>query len=390
MKTILLIGTGGTIASEVTDSGLAPELTTEQLLSHLPAISEICHADCVQLLNLDSTNMTPANWLEIAACIRERYGRYDGFVITHGTDTMAYTAAALSYLVQGSPKPIVLTGAQKPIGFDSTDSKVNLTDAFRCAAADLPGVSIVFNGRVILGTRARKTRSKSFQAFSSINHPELAVLRDGVLLRYIRQDCGPAPVFYDRLDPRVALLKLVPGAGREAADFLLERNDALIIESFGVGGLPEAGGFYDCVRHWMEAGKLVVLTTQVPSEGSDLGVYHVGYRLKNDLGVLEAYDMTTEAVVAKLMWILGQTRRREEVERLFYTPVAGDLRIPGGKTGFRHLTRREPRAILGLVKTKALKRTLSGQDSREGPPRLQAALVGTRKPATALEPPTDM
>ena len=329
MKTILLIGTGGTIASEVTDSGLAPELTTEQLLSHLPAISEICHADCVQLLNLDSTNMTPANWLEIAACIRERYGRYDGFVITHGTDTMAYTAAALSYLIQASPKPIVLTGAQKPIGFDSTDSKVNLTDAFRCAAADLPGVSIVFNGRVILGTRARKTRSKSFQAFSSINHPELAVLRDGVLLRYIRQDCGPAPVFYDRLDPRVALLKLVPGAGREAADFLLERNDALIIESFGLGGLPEAGGFYDCVRRWMEAGRIVVLTTQVENEGSDLGVYHVGYRLKSDLGVLEAYDMTTEAVVAKLMWILGQTQRREEVERLFYTPVARDILWPG-------------------------------------------------------------
>ena len=278
MKRILLIGTGGTIASEVTDSGLAPELTTEQLLAHLPAVSDICHVDCLQLLNLDSTNMTPAHWLEMARCIREHYGRYDGFVLTHGTDTMAYTAAALSYLVQGSPKPIVLTGAQKPIGFDSTDSKVNLTDALRCAAADLPGVSIVFNGRVILGTRARKTRSKSFQAFSSINHPELAVLRDGVLLRYIRQDCGQAPVFYDRLDPKVALLKLVPGAGREAADFLLERNDALIIESFGVGGLPEAGGFYDCVRHWMEAGKIVVLTTQVASEGSDLGVYHVGYR----------------------------------------------------------------------------------------------------------------
>ena len=134
-------------------------------------------------------------------------------VITHGTDTMAYTAAALSYLIQGSPKPIVLTGAQRPIGFDSTDSKTNLADAFRCAAEDLPGVSIVFNSRVILGTRAKKTRSKSFQAFSSINHPELGVLRDGVLLRYIRQDCREAPVFYDRLDPRVALLKLVPGTG---------------------------------------------------------------------------------------------------------------------------------------------------------------------------------
>ena len=194
MKKILLIGTGGTIASDVTDSGLAPELTTEQLLSHIPGISDICGVDCLQLLNLDSTNMTPAHWLEIAACIRDHYGCYDGFVITHGTDTMAYTAAALSYLIQGSPKPIVLTGAQRPIGFDSTDSKTNLADAFRCAAEDLPGVSIVFNSRVILGTRAKKTRSKSFQAFSSINHPELGVLRDGVLLRYIRQDCREAPV----------------------------------------------------------------------------------------------------------------------------------------------------------------------------------------------------
>ena len=329
MKNILLIGTGGTIASDVTEDGLAPELTTEQLLSHLPAISGICNVDCVQLLNLDSTNMRPEHWLKMVRCIRESYDRYDGFVITHGTDTMAYTAAALSYLIQGSPKPIILTGAQKPIGFDSTDSKINLADAFRCAASDLPGVSIVFNSHVILGTRARKTRSKSFQAFSSINYPDLGVLRDGVLLRYIRQDCHAAPVFFDTLDSRVALLKLTPGQDRAAADFLLERNDALIIESFGVGGLPEAGGFYDCVRRWMEAGRVVVLTTQVENEGSDLGVYHVGYRLKSDLGVLEAYDMTTEAVVAKLMWILGQTRRREEVERLFYTPVARDILWPG-------------------------------------------------------------
>ena len=178
MKNILLIGTGGTIASEVTESGLAPELTTEQLLAHIPAISGICAVDCVQLLNLDSTNIAPEHWLWMARCIRENYGRYDGFVLTHGTDTMAYTAAALSYLVQGSPKPIVLTGAQKPIGFDSTDSKINLTDAFRCAAEDMPGISIVFNHKVILGTRARKTRSKSFQAFSSINYPCLLYTSD--------------------------------------------------------------------------------------------------------------------------------------------------------------------------------------------------------------------
>ena len=333
MKRILLIGTGGTIASEVTESGLAPELTTGDLLAHIPAISGICVVECVQLLNLDSTNITPRHWLLMARCIREHYEEYDGFVLTHGTDTMAYTAAALSYLIQQSPKPIVLTGAQKPIGFDGTDSKINLTDAFRCASEDMPGVSIVFNSRVILGTRARKTRTKSFQAFSSINYPDLGVLRDGVLLRYIRQDCAAAPVFYDALDTRVALLKLTPGADRALADFLLERNDALIIESFGVGGLPEAGGFYECIRRWMQAGKVIVLTTQVPSEGSDLGVYHVGHALKNRLGVLEAYDMTTEAVVAKLMWILGQTGDRQQVERLFYTPVAKDILWPAEGEG---------------------------------------------------------
>ncbi|WP_295741231.1 asparaginase [uncultured Oscillibacter sp.] len=330
MKKILLIGTGGTIASEMTEGGLTPELTTEQLLSQVPAISGICGVECIQLLNLDSTNITPGHWQMMARCVRTHYGEYDGFVITHGTDTMAYTAAALSYLIQGSPKPIVLTGAQKPIGFDSTDSKVNLMDAFRCAAEDLPGVSIVFNNRVILGTRAKKTRSKSFQAFSSINYPDLGVLRDGVLLRYIRQACREAPVFFDRLDTKVALLKLVPGVDRGLADYLLERNDALIIESFGVGGLPEDSGLYDCVRDAMAAGRTVVLTTQVENEGSDLGVYHVGHALKNDLGVLEAYDMTTEAVVAKLMWILGQTRQREEIVRLFYTPVAQDILWPAG------------------------------------------------------------
>ena len=331
MKKILLIGTGGTIASEMTDSGLAPELTSRQLLARIPGISDICEAECIQLLNLDSTNITPAHWLEMARCVREHYDDYDGFVLTHGTDTMAYTAAGLSYLIQNSPKPVVLTGAQKPIGFDSTDSKVNLLDAFTVAAAGLPGVLLVFNGRVILGTRAQKTRSKSFQAFSSINFPELAVVRDGVLLPYIRRDRPTGPVFSDTLNDRVALLKLTPGCDREALDFLLERNDALIIESFGVGGLPETGGFHDSVRRWTERGKTVVLTTQVQREGSDVAVYHVGHRLKEDAGVLEAYDMTTEAVLAKLMWILGRTREADEVRRLFYTPVERDLLWPTEK-----------------------------------------------------------
>ena len=328
MKNVLLLTTGGTIASRPGSDGLVPEESPPELMQAVTGLRRHYRIDCRSILSLDSSNIQAEEWQLIARNVYDALPSYDGIVITHGTDTMAYTAAALSYLIQGSPKPVILTGAQKPIGFDSTDSKINLTDAFRCAASDLPGVSIVFNSHVILGTRARKTRTKSFQAFSSINYPDLGVLRDGVLLRYIRQDCAAAPFFYDALDTKVALLKLTPGQDRSAADFFLERNDALIIESFGVGGLPEQGGFYDCLRDWMAQGKFIVLTTQVPSEGSDVGVYHVGYSLKANLRVLEAYDMTTEAVVAKLMWILGQTHDRAEAERLFYTPVAKDILFP--------------------------------------------------------------
>ena len=328
MKNILMIGTGGTIASEMTPSGLTPELNSTQLLSFVPRIGEMCHVDCVQLYSLDSTNIRPAHWLGVARTVRENYARYDGFVISHGTDTMAYTAAALSYLIQGSPKPIVLTGAQKPIWFDGTDSKRNLTDAFLYACRGCGGVQIVFNGKVILGTRARKTCSKSFQAFSSVNYPDLAVVQDEHLLQYMRCACYPSPVFYDALDDKVGLLKLIPGTPAAVLEFMLDRFDGLVIESFGVGGLPEYEGdtsYFDIIHRGIARGKLVVMTTQVPNEGSNLAVYHVGGRLKSALRLLEAYDMTTEAAVAKLMWIMGQTRDFDETERLFYRPVARDI-----------------------------------------------------------------
>lgn len=327
MKKILLLGTGGTIASEMTPSGLSPALTSEQLLAYVPEISEICDVDCIQLFSIDSTNMQPENWLKLAEALRTHYDAYDGFVICHGTDTMAYTAAALSYLVQGSPKPIVLTGSQKPISFDSTDSKTNLLDSFHYAASDACGVTIVFNGRVILGTRARKTRSKSFKAFSSINYPDLAVLQNGYLMEYIRCECSEKPVFYDRLDPSVAVLKLIPGVDAGLLSFMLDRYDAVIIESYGVGGLPTyaGAGFVEAVKDAVARGKTVVMTTQVQNEGSELTVYSTGFNLKHYLNMLEAYDMTTEAAVAKIMWILGQTRDRGEIHRLFYTPVSHDI-----------------------------------------------------------------
>ena len=328
MKRILMIGTGGTIASSKGSEGLAPALTSEQLLRYVPDVSSFCRIDCIQPFSLDSTNLRPQHWLLLAQVLREHYDGYDGFVISHGTDTMAYTAAALSYLVQGAKKPIILTGAQKPISFDSTDSKVNLTDAFVCAASDaLHGVMIVFNGKVIQGTRACKTRSKSYEAFSSINYPYLAVLQDGCLLQYIENAYLPSPVFYDRLDEKVALLKLIPGAQAELASLMLERNDALILESFGVGGIPSYDGsdFLVVLERAMRAGKTIVLTTQVQNEGSNVGVYQVGYKIRSCPQILEAFDMTTEAIVGKLMWILGQTQTPEEIHRLFYTPVANDI-----------------------------------------------------------------
>ncbi|MBR2894959.1 MAG: asparaginase [Oscillospiraceae bacterium] len=326
-KKILHIGTGGTIASEASETGLTPELTSEQLLRYIPDISEFCDVNCIQLFSLDSTNIQPEHWVLIANAIREHYDQYDGFVVSHGTDTMAYSAAAMSYLVRGSHKPIVFTGAQKPIGFETTDSKQNLRDAFTVAASDMSGVVLVFNGKVILGTRARKTRSKSFEAFSSINYPFLAMVQDGRLIRYIRPESSEEPKFTDAVNPKVAVMKLIPGADCGMVDYLLEHNDALVIESFGVGGLPtyQTGDYYEAVKRGLDAGKTVVMTTQVENEGSDLAVYHVGNTIKRNLPILEAYDMTTEAVVAKLMWILAQTKDQNAVKEMFYTPVACDI-----------------------------------------------------------------
>ena len=327
MKKVLMIGTGGTIASGQGVGGLTPVLTVEQLVENVPIIAELCDVSCIQLFSIDSTNMGPSHWQQIAATVEAHYDDFDGFVIAHGTDTMAYTAAALSYLIQYSPKPIVLTGAQKPILFENTDSKANLADAFRCAVSSLCGVMIVFNGRVILGTRARKTHTTSFQAFASINYPLLGVFQDGFLLEYIRPLSLPAPKFYRELNPKVGLMKMIPGADHGMLSYLLEHNDAVIIESYGVGGLPsyEGSGFFDVIRKGVEQGKVIVMTTQVQNEGSNLSVYDVGFHLKNTLQILEAYDMTTESVVAKLMWILGKTKDPNEVRRLFYAPVSHDL-----------------------------------------------------------------
>ncbi|MCQ2609880.1 MAG: asparaginase, partial [Lachnospiraceae bacterium] len=161
MKKILMIGTGGTISCEAGNNGLAPAKLAEELLKYCPKVKEICDVECIQVINIDSTNMRPGHWLMIEEVIQKNYDKYDGFVITHGTDTLSYTAAAISYLVQNSKKPIVITGAQVPISEPGTDAIKNVTDAFIVAADDEShGVMVVFCGKVILGTRARKNFTK--------------------------------------------------------------------------------------------------------------------------------------------------------------------------------------------------------------------------------------
>ena len=327
-KKILMIATGGTIASKETAEGLAPALSSKELLACVPEVGEVCEVHAVQPFNLDSTNVYSVHWLEIARIIEEGYAAYDGFVVTHGTDTMAYTAAALSYLIQGADKPIVLTGSQRSAYSRDTDARANLSDAFLFAADDRAfGVRIVFDGNVILGTRAKKTRTRSYNAFSSIDFPAVAIMREGKPFYYI-EDAKPtgAPRFYHALNENVFVLKMIPGLRAEIFDYLDAHCDGLIIESFGAGGLPNYENDAFCARlaHFLSLGKTAVLTTQVEREGSALDKYAVGRRLRACGRILEARSMTLEATVAKLMWALAQARG-EAAAALFDRPVERDL-----------------------------------------------------------------
>ncbi|SFG63959.1 asparaginase [Lachnospiraceae bacterium C7] len=327
-KKILLIATGGTIASKQTATGLTPQITKDELLDYIPVVRGFCDVDSVQVFNLDSSNVNPKHWEIITKCVQENYDNYDGFVITHGTDTMAYTAAALSYMIQNSNKPIVITGSQKPINLDITDAKSNLTNSFLYAAdSKSQGVQIVFDGKVIAGTRAKKVRSKSYNAFSSIDFPYLATIQGNNILRYIAMVPFEEKVkFYLKLNPNVFLLKLIPGMKPEILELIFEKYDAIVVESFGVGGIPKPlqGMFYEEYKKYPN--KTIVMCTQVAHEGSDMSVYQVGNEMKSICNFLESYDMTLESVIAKTMWMLGNSEALDgSVEQNFYKKINYDI-----------------------------------------------------------------
>lgn len=370
MKRILLIATGGTIASMEEGSGLSPALTGSELAACVPEIEGLCELTVVQPMNIDSTNMRPADWLRIRDVIMDAYDDHDGFLILHGTDTMSYTAAALSYLIQQSPKPIVLTGSQRPMMSPFTDAKLNLYQSLLWAVDDRArDVAIVFGGLVIAGTRARKQRTMSANAFTSVNFPPLAYIRhDRILrggaalpgwtiddrmleaaaaateteagarmlvnaLRTARAARQQTPVSTRTLNSRVTVLKLTPGFNPRVFELLKPEYDAVILETYGLGGVPDYGpgaaSFKQAIYDWVDSGRIAVMTTQVPEEGLDLGVYEVGRAYADHPGILRGDDMTTEALVAKTMWVLGQTHDPHEVARLFYRVINHD-RTPAG------------------------------------------------------------
>ena len=327
MKKILLIATGGTISAAATESGLVPRLGTSELLSYIPEALDFCEIDSIQPLSIDSTNIQPEDWCELAGLIKSRYESYEGFVVTHGTDTMAYGAAMLSYLVQNPDKPIVFTGAQKPINLDISDGRMNLRDAVSYAVKGKPGVFIVFNGKVILGTRARKTKSKSYDAFDSINYPFAAMMDGKRITQFYNPPVSNEPVrFFTDIFPHVFLLKLSPGMDPDVLDYISDKYEAIVIESYGTGGVPFADkrNFMKKLENATEKGKVIVIATQVMLEGSDLETYEVG-SMALKYNVLQAFDMTIESIICKLMWSMAVTRDYEELRTLFYKPVLEDI-----------------------------------------------------------------
>lgn len=324
----LVITTGGTIASAVTEKGLAPKMSPEELVTYFKPSPEI-ELDVKPLMAKDSTNMQPEDWLLIAETIKAEEENYDGFIVTHGTDTMAYTAAALSYLLYRFTKPVVMTGSQIPLGMQYTDAESNLQDALLFISdTDLTGVFIVFNGLAMVGTRAVKTKTQSYDAFESINYPYVARIMHGKINHMYQ----PKPESLNLparnklvLDPNIFMLKAFPGMTVDIFDYLLEHAHAVIIESFGNGGLPfERRNLLPGIQKLTDAGIPVVITTQILEEGQDIALYEVGQRVV-EAGGITAGDMNTEAIVAKLMWLLAYTQDMAEITHLLQTPMAHDM-----------------------------------------------------------------
>ncbi len=330
MKKILLITTGGTIASESTAEGLIPLLNGQNLAAFLNASAADYDITIENLFQLDSSNIQPEEWQCMARAVARSCTEYDGIVLTHGTDTMAYTASILSFMLRNISIPVVLTGSQLPISHPLTDGVENLRCAFAMASSGKAGVFVAFQRKIILGTRAVKVRTTAFDAFESVNCPCAAVIDSGGL--HINEEVLPRSdgpfTLEDQLCNDVFLMKLTPGLNPDIFDMLLKMNyKGIVIEAFGSGGLNFVRrDLISKLQEMVNSGISVVVCSQCLYERSDFTIYQVGKKALES-GVVQAFDMTTEATVTKLMWALGKSERADDVRRIFTTNYTGEVNL---------------------------------------------------------------
>ena len=327
-KHILLLTTGGTIASAPGKEGLVPQShkimlhTIDQLRAHY----EITVQD---IMCLDSSNIRPEEWQQIARHIFDRKDIYDGIVITHGTDTMAYTASAVTFMLPCIDLPVVFTGSQLPLTNVLSDGPDNLRTAFAMAASGAAGVFLAFDRKVMLGCRAVKVRASGFSAFESVNaHYAAQVSNLGLTIdKTALQPQMGFPQLMTNISDSVFLLKLTPGLDPRIFEMLSVMGyKGIVIEAFGLGGVNVLHEGLDGIRTALSRDISVVVTTQCLYDSADLGVYQVGKKLL-DLGVIQGRDMTSEAAMTKLMWAIGQGMNRRQIEALFKRNLAGEITV---------------------------------------------------------------
>ncbi len=338
---VLILYTGGTIGMTANHrTGALENFGAERFRRHVPELDALtCHVD-VRAFHppIDSSDMEPAHWVQMARIIATARDAYDGFVVLHGTDTMAYTASALSFMLENIGKPVVITGSQLPIGQLRTDGKENLLTSIEIAAARdaegrprVPEVCIYFDSRLMRGNRTTKVNTEGFNAFRSFNHPSLA--HAGVTIRYEDQlILRPAPDAPFRphygLDTRVLVLTLFPGIRADYVEHVLGLQGlrALVLKTYGAGNAPQKSWLVDSLRRLVEKGVIVVNITQCTRGAVEMRRYETGLQLLQ-AGVLNGYDSTIECCITKLMSLLGEGCAHDDIVRLLNTSLAGEVTL---------------------------------------------------------------
>jgi L-asparaginase len=338
MSQILIIYTGGTIGM-MTDpvTKVLKPINFEQIMDNVPELEKLNCKIKVHSFDeiIDSSNMNPAIWSELAGLVKDNYDDVDGFVILHGSDTMAFTASALSFMLENLAKPIIFTGSQLPISAIRTDAKENLMTAIEIANAKkndrarVPEVCIYFDYKLFRGNRSFKYNSSKFEAFRSPNYPILA--ESGVHLRFsvndIRQPNDSALTVHNDLVNDVAVLKLYPGIGPKVVEAVLGADvRGVVMETFGAGNTTTDQWFIDLLKQAIDGGKVIVDISQCKVGTVELGRYETSKQLK-DIGVANGYDMTYEAAVTKMMFLLGQSDDPKQVKELMEVDLRGELTV---------------------------------------------------------------